>query len=196
MSKGWGGLECANVKYKRPQLCVACCLRLLLQAHIERFERFNQLPEDGGAEEREAVSAELGKPTRAGCCCTVGTHAQSFQWCTNNLLIFSWLYLRSTQKRMCPLNCPQCLSSRAAASCAATKRSASRGWPLTDTIASAAPAVPEFQNGRQLRDYQKESLKWMAANCNAQLNCILGDEVGGRGLGYGGGGVALCDGER
>lgn len=65
-----------------------------------------------------------------------------------------------------------------------------------DAPAGAAPAaspgklinltaVPVFQNGRQLRDYQKESLKWMAKHRyrvtkgeSDPTNCILGDEMG------------------
>ncbi|KAK9793449.1 hypothetical protein WJX73_007753 [Symbiochloris irregularis] len=39
-------------------------------------------------------------------------------------------------------------------------------------------ALPEFQNGRSLRDYQKLSLEWMMSNCRDQRNCILGDEMG------------------
>ncbi|KAK9815748.1 hypothetical protein WJX72_008847 [[Myrmecia] bisecta] len=39
-------------------------------------------------------------------------------------------------------------------------------------------ALPEFQNGRNLRDYQRVSLEWMTNNRNSQRNCILGDEMG------------------
>lgn len=38
--------------------------------------------------------------------------------------------------------------------------------------------LPEFCNGRQLRDYQKDSLQWMVKNWAAGRNCILGDEMG------------------
>jgi len=38
-------------------------------------------------------------------------------------------------------------------------------------------AVPDFLNGRQLRDYQLASLQWMVANWHQEINCILGDEV-------------------
>ena len=38
-------------------------------------------------------------------------------------------------------------------------------------------AVPEFLNGRTLRDYQVTSLHWMVANMRAGRNCILGDEM-------------------
>jgi len=38
-------------------------------------------------------------------------------------------------------------------------------------------AVPKFLNGRTLRDYQLESLKWHVNNMRAQRNCILGDEM-------------------
>lgn len=37
--------------------------------------------------------------------------------------------------------------------------------------------VPSFLNGRKLRDYQRDSLKWMMANFRIQKNCILGDEM-------------------
>ena len=39
-------------------------------------------------------------------------------------------------------------------------------------------AVPAFCNGRELRDYQKHSLKWMSNNWYNGKNCILGDEMG------------------
>lgn len=42
-------------------------------------------------------------------------------------------------------------------------------------------AVPDFCNGRALRDYQQRSLEWMVCNRYAPggpLNCILGDEMG------------------
>jgi SNF2 family DNA or RNA helicase len=38
-------------------------------------------------------------------------------------------------------------------------------------------AVPSFLNGRQLRAYQLDSLRWMVANMRAGRNCILGDEM-------------------
>ena len=38
-------------------------------------------------------------------------------------------------------------------------------------------AVPDFLNGRTLRDYQVESLKWHVNNLRAGRNCILGDEM-------------------
>ncbi|KAK9833308.1 hypothetical protein WJX81_005199 [Elliptochloris bilobata] len=39
-------------------------------------------------------------------------------------------------------------------------------------------AVPEFLNGRELRDYQLASLQWMMQNRRVSRNCILGDEMG------------------
>lgn len=38
--------------------------------------------------------------------------------------------------------------------------------------------VPKFCNGRTLRDYQLESLKWLVQNWYGGKNCILGDEMG------------------
>ncbi|KAL4423047.1 hypothetical protein ABPG77_002081 [Micractinium sp. CCAP 211/92] len=38
--------------------------------------------------------------------------------------------------------------------------------------------VPDFCSGRQLRDYQRVSLDWMASNWAVRRNCILGDEMG------------------
>ena len=38
-------------------------------------------------------------------------------------------------------------------------------------------AVPDFLNGRKLRDYQIESLHWMIDNFRHKKNCILGDEM-------------------
>jgi chromodomain-helicase-DNA-binding protein 7 len=37
--------------------------------------------------------------------------------------------------------------------------------------------VPDFCNGRQLRDYQLQSLEWNIRNWWGNVNCILGDEV-------------------
>ena len=37
--------------------------------------------------------------------------------------------------------------------------------------------MPDFLNGRQLRDYQRHSLEWNICNWAAGRNCILGDEV-------------------
>jgi hypothetical protein len=39
-------------------------------------------------------------------------------------------------------------------------------------------ALPEFNNGRVLRDYQVESFKWMVQNNLKSQSCILGDEMG------------------
>lgn len=50
--------------------------------------------------------------------------------------------------------------------------------PMVDMPAMDMCAVPKFCNGRELRDYQQESLKWMAKNWYAGKNCILGDEMG------------------
>ncbi|BDA49984.1 Chromodomain-helicase-DNA-binding protein 6 [Coccomyxa sp. Obi] len=44
--------------------------------------------------------------------------------------------------------------------------------------AARTDVVPSFLNGRKLRDYQRDSLKWMMANFRIQKNCILGDEMG------------------
>lgn len=44
-------------------------------------------------------------------------------------------------------------------------------------MAARTDVVPQFLNGRKLRDYQCESLKWMMANFRIQKNCILGDEM-------------------
>ena len=41
----------------------------------------------------------------------------------------------------------------------------------------ASTPVPDFLNGRCLRDYQLASLQWMVANWSEGRNCILGDEV-------------------
>lgn len=43
--------------------------------------------------------------------------------------------------------------------------------------APALDAVPDFLNGRSLRDYQQESLRWHVNNLRASRNCILGDEM-------------------
>lgn len=64
----------------------------------------------------------------------------------------------------------QCPSPATAGSCAPAA--------LTHLLLPVPVAVPEFCNGRQLRDYQKVSLQWMVSNWNAGTNCILGDEVG------------------
>ena len=38
-------------------------------------------------------------------------------------------------------------------------------------------AVPDFLNGRVLRDYQIVSLHWMMENFRNRRSCILGDEM-------------------
>jgi SNF2 family DNA or RNA helicase len=38
--------------------------------------------------------------------------------------------------------------------------------------------LPDFKNGRKLRDYQETSFKWMVQNNLTGNNCILGDEMG------------------
>lgn len=43
---------------------------------------------------------------------------------------------------------------------------------------TAGDAVPAFKNGRQLRDYQEVSFRWMAQHSLAARGCILGDEMG------------------
>ena len=40
-----------------------------------------------------------------------------------------------------------------------------------------ADAVPDFLNGRVLRDYQTTSLQWMMQNFRQNRSCILGDEM-------------------
>lgn len=48
---------------------------------------------------------------------------------------------------------------------------------LTELLASGK-AVPDFLNGRKLRDYQVESFKWMVQRALTNSHCILGDEMG------------------
>ncbi|KAJ9516015.1 hypothetical protein QJQ45_024466, partial [Haematococcus lacustris] len=38
--------------------------------------------------------------------------------------------------------------------------------------------LPSFCNGRKLRSYQEEAVRWMVSNYVAGRNCILGDEMG------------------
>lgn len=38
--------------------------------------------------------------------------------------------------------------------------------------------VPEFKNGRVLRDYQVTSFNWMVQHNLKRSSCILGDEMG------------------
>lgn len=40
-----------------------------------------------------------------------------------------------------------------------------------------ADSVPNFLNGRSLRDYQIKSLHWMMENARKGRSCILGDEM-------------------
>jgi hypothetical protein len=49
--------------------------------------------------------------------------------------------------------------------------------PVLAPWAPTLPAVPDFCNGRQLRDYQLQSLEWNIRNWWGNVNCILGDEV-------------------
>ena len=44
------------------------------------------------------------------------------------------------------------------------------GWRSADP--------PPFRNGRALRDYQLEGMRWLAASAAAGRGCILGDEMG------------------
>ena len=48
---------------------------------------------------------------------------------------------------------------------------------LLAEVTQREDAVPAFLNGRALRDYQVESLKWMMGNFRRGHNCILGDEM-------------------
>lgn len=48
---------------------------------------------------------------------------------------------------------------------------------LLAEVTQREDAVPAFLNGRLLRDYQTESLKWMMGNFRRKRNCILGDEM-------------------
>jgi SNF2 family DNA or RNA helicase len=48
---------------------------------------------------------------------------------------------------------------------------------LTELLGSGK-GVPDFQNGRELRDYQVESFKWMVQHALTNSSCILGDEMG------------------
>lgn len=48
---------------------------------------------------------------------------------------------------------------------------------LTELLGSGK-GVPEFLNGRTLRDYQLESFKWMVQHALTNSSCILGDEMG------------------
>ena len=40
-------------------------------------------------------------------------------------------------------------------------------------------ALPSFENGRELREYQVTGVKWMLHHNIKKTNCILGDEVRG-----------------
>ena len=40
-----------------------------------------------------------------------------------------------------------------------------------------ADSLPDFLNGRVLRDYQTVSLRWMMENFRDNRSCILGDEM-------------------
>jgi SNF2 family DNA or RNA helicase len=51
-----------------------------------------------------------------------------------------------------------------------------KGGPMASSQ-HLSDAVPDFLNGRKLRDYQIESLHWMIQNLRRKINCILGDEM-------------------
>ena len=74
--------------------------------------------------------------------------------------------------------CPLQLRGR----CASSPAPASTSHPTLPLFPHhappALPAVPDFCNGRQLRDYQLQSLEWNIRNWWGNVNCILGDEVG------------------
>lgn len=48
---------------------------------------------------------------------------------------------------------------------------------LTELLGSGK-GLPEFLNGRKLRDYQEDSFKWMVQHALTNSSCILGDEMG------------------
>jgi SNF2 family DNA or RNA helicase len=48
---------------------------------------------------------------------------------------------------------------------------------LTELLGSGK-GIPDFLNGRELRDYQVESFKWMVQHALTNSSCILGDEMG------------------
>ncbi len=60
----------------------------------------------------------------------------------------------------------------------ATEAEKAKRKAMVDMPAMDMCSLPKFCNGRELRDYQQESLKWMAKNWYAGKNCILGDEMG------------------
>lgn len=61
----------------------------------------------------------------------------------------------------------------------ASEKKASPASPqvLTELLGSGK-GVPDFLNGRKLRDYQLESFKWMVQHALTNSSCILGDEMG------------------
>jgi hypothetical protein len=46
------------------------------------------------------------------------------------------------------------------------------------SLLEAGRGLPEFRNGRKLRDYQETSFKWMVSHALQGSSCILGDEMG------------------
>ena len=52
------------------------------------------------------------------------------------------------------------------------------GPPKPSATRTPPETMPAFLGARELRSYQRESLRWMMANRYAGRNCILGDEMG------------------
>jgi hypothetical protein len=59
-----------------------------------------------------------------------------------------------------------------------SKQPAPSDWRRKRPTQEEQAIIPDFGSGRQLRDYQQESLRWMVGNWMQGKNCILGDEVG------------------
>ncbi|KXZ48712.1 hypothetical protein GPECTOR_26g615 [Gonium pectorale] len=72
------------------------------------------------------------------------------------------------------------VDAAAAPASAAAGAAAPAGPPLTGRRALRRKdfALPSFCNGRNLRDYQQVSVRWMVNNYVQRRNCILGDEMG------------------
>lgn len=135
------------------------------QAHIERYERFSVPPSEEEQQQRqEQEGQELDTAWGKGAVLLLVLQPAAHR--AAHLEVLS----------VCRISTSCLLASRFI--CPAFWDTAAECTRPQSFALPALPAVPDFCNGRQLRDYQRVSLDWMVSNWAVRRNCILGDEVG------------------
>lgn len=148
---------------------------LLLQEHIERYQRFNQPPEEKEEQEQRELNLNAG-----GCGVIAAGDAMAKLGAASRCSQPAHEIGASTQPQFPSLQCSLCSPSCLHSSCLhdpAYRLGINRPSTHHHSPPPFPPAVPDFLNGRSLRDYQQVSLQWMVANWSENRNCILGDEV-------------------